>query len=92
MQTTERGTPRAAYIDDILSIIGKSRGDSGKNKVSVSCLPVKLRKEAMGFVKNVGLCGTCGHFEWLEVGSKNRCKAGGFANASRHGCKYYQHE
>lgn len=62
-------------------------------KRSLKGLPTaKLRKQAMGFVKNTGLCGTCRFFEWLEVGLKNRCKAGNFTSASRHGCRLYQHE
>lgn len=64
----------------------------GKSKGFASSLTVKLRKQAMGFVKNAGLCATCRFFEWLKVGSKNRCKAGDFANSSRHGCRFYQQE
>jgi hypothetical protein len=53
---------------------------------------VKLRKRAMGYIKNAGLCGACRFFEWLEVGAKNRCKLDDFASASRNGCKFYDDE
>jgi hypothetical protein len=62
------------------------------NKGLASFPTVKSRKRAMGFVKNAGLCGACRFFEWLAVGSKNRCKLGGFASASRNGCKFYDDE
>lgn len=92
MHTAVRGPARGAYFDDIVSVNRNGTENQEKNAGLVGPLTVKLRKQAMGFVKNAGLCSTCRFFEWVKIGSKNRCKAGDFANASRHGCKFYQHE
>jgi len=60
------------------------------NKGLSNIRTVKLKKRAMGYVKNAGLCRACRFFEWLKIGSKNRCKLGDFASASSNGCKFYR--
>ncbi len=92
MQTAVGEMAESARVAEI-AFINRGRTDNlAGNKRPPDFPTAKSRMAAMGFVKDAGLCGTCHFFEWLEVGRKNRCKAGDFASASQHGCQIYQRE
>lgn len=91
MRTANRGRAERPFIEEIVTLRGRA-SPPDKNQPLAGFLTAKSRKQAMGFAKNARLCGSCLFFEWLEVGKKNRCRAGDFASASQHGCRFYQRE